>query len=168
MPVDLEALIRESTQPGHSLGVVWWEVLKEVGAAWDRYAKTNDITELEAVVAQVKEVVPPVPEGYDPHPFLEASSFRVSRDRSHAYQLINQAPEPWGWRGQLLFLEHVRATGEIEWFPPGRGGLPYRYRTFTTSDGTFRYWSLVGPEWHLINRRHAPKAEPPTLFEGGQ
>jgi hypothetical protein len=114
--------------------------------------------DVQAVIDQIEQVVPTPPPDYDPRPFLEASRFTYATTRPknpHYYQLIENAPPlAGGWRAQLLLLEWIRRTGEVE----VGFGSHFFYRTVTTSDGTWRYWALA-PEWHILKRRVAPEQE---------
>jgi hypothetical protein len=149
--VDLEEILRASSvAPFEAMAHVHNELGRAILVAWDRTIEGYDrlgLTELEVLIEQLRLLLPDPPDDYDPARFIAANRWQPSRDRSHEYLLIHRCSD---WRQQLVMVEWLRRTGEIEVFM----GRRYRYRTV----GAYRYWALARNE-HILNRRPAPEPQ---------
>jgi hypothetical protein len=119
---------------------------RRVLAAWE--ADRPD--ELAEALALLRDVLPNVPEGYDPTPWIEAQPWVTARSGDHQYVLIRRSTD---WREQVRFLRWLRTTGFQERW--GQRGETYRYKVVTTSDGRWRYWPSNADET-ISNRRREP------------
>ena len=126
-------------------------LLAHAGRAVLRAWEGNDEAALAEAKGELRSVLPVVPVGYDPRPYIASQVwvFAKSMADPHEYLVIRNSTD---WREHLVFVDWIRRSGEQERYQ----GRLYRFRIV---DGR-RYWTL-GPDDTIANR--AVLEPPPSV-----